>query len=655
VYRTEEGNMFRDVAFVLLGLIVFTCLGLPVVLLIPDQVKARFLAAPGLGFGIFGIASTVLYKFGMPPQSTALAAVFVACAFGVLFSVIYRADLGRLAIPTGIAVAMTFVVLAPSWIGGAQFAAFQGNPWDQINYIAMTSAYGRHSFAELVSPSPEVAIENDYNLFAGQDLHKRPTVCVVLAAFREPFFSTANEAAYPYLGLLIMLGGFSFAFFLAGVVRAGWALTTFLTIAFATGTYSQVILDINAWGHLSAVPLALLTVGITMLLVEQAPQVSRFALAQTAGALTISAASVLYFYPEIAPTCAAAAATIATMAVLLNDQRNWFRIIAILTVAAGAALIMCIPFWRGTVGMLLLQVDSAQHVPNDWFYISTGYLFGRDAPFVLEKTSDLTTRAYEIFSLPAQIGVGALGVPFIMPPVGTPRFLATTWSFGVYFFAAIAFAAMALAAVRFWRDRDVSRLYVLSAACGALLIALGLLASWKLWAAGKALLMAAPFLFTALTLPLLRSDLSTMWRAVPALIVGLHLWFGVDRLPASAGDNGIHRPAPYPIWRSFKTSHNWDIGRFKEALQQCRHAALGIAQPHMSRYVQIFLSDLNVPWHSLRSLNSYYGQGKGIDLGVQSATKPADCLLVDNVDDLIPTNRVFWLGSGLPTQARLSF
>ena len=247
--------------------------------------------------------------------------------------------------------------------------------------------------------------------------------------------------------------------------------------------------------------------------------------------------------------------------------------------------------------------------------------------------------------MPAQIGAGVLGVPFITPPAGTPRFLATLWTLGLYFFVGIAFAAVTFSAVRFWRDRDASRLYILFAACGALLVPLGLLASWKLWAAGKALLMAAPFLFAALMLPLLRSDLSTVWRAVPALIASLHFWFGVDRLPASTGEHGIHRPAPYPIWRPFKTSHDWDIGRFKEALQRCRRTALGISQPHMSRYIQIFLSDLNLQWHSLRPLNSYYGFGKGIDLGVQSVTTPADCLLVDNVDDFVPADRVFWVGA----------
>ena len=47
----------------------------------------------------------------------------------------------------------------------------------------------------------------------------------------------------------------------------------------------------------------------------------------------------------------------------------------------------------------------------------------------------------------------------------------------------------------------------------------------------------------------------------------------------------------------------------------------------------------------LAALNSYYGFGKGIDLGVQSVTTPADCLLVDNVDDFVPADRVFWVGA----------
>ncbi len=48
-------------------------------------------------------------------------------------------------------VAVVFLLLLPSWVGGLQFALFQGNEWDESNYVGSAVADRLHSYAELTA------------------------------------------------------------------------------------------------------------------------------------------------------------------------------------------------------------------------------------------------------------------------------------------------------------------------------------------------------------------------------------------------------------------------------------------------------------------------------------------------------------------------
>ncbi len=616
-----------DVLFLAAGLALCAVLGWPLCAMLPAEVKGRFWAAPVLGLSLFGVFATLAYRSGLPLRYAPLGGILCAAAAyavprlrGICLPRIDARAAGIAACAIAVA---GLLALSPKWIGGFQFAAFQGNHYDQANYISNASAFASLSYADLAHISGANTLANTYNHFASHQLSARPTVGYLLAALRTPFYDTTFEAAYPYLALLQIMAFFAAVF----VLRAAFGVRPWpallLGLVLATGTYLQLILDMNAWSQLAATPQVLVLVALVALLFAETRK------GWLAVSLVASAAGVCYVYPEIALVSGAAAAGVALGWRLEQPWKAWLGGIKPLALAGAASLLACLPYWHGTIGYFLVQARQVgqKAYPTEWFFYYYRFLFGRNehaVDIVLNTGIPAQSAVLSALSLPVDFALGVLGLYFLSPEPGPYRGL---WLLAAFAAVAGLVASIVVAARSLRAANPAGYAFV----CGVLLaLAVPALAfaSGRLWPGGKGLLMAAPLLYFVLISPLL-VRISWRWRLLPLLLVGAHFAFAIERPIAALGPDGIHRSfPPYPTIME-KAAHDWDLPRQKSRLRACRAVALDLAHPVLDRVVQTFAADLGLRWYSQRPLRSYFEQGT--DLGRQPAIADADCILTDSV------------------------
>lgn len=615
-----------DALFLAGGLAFWTALGWPLCVMMPAEVNGRFWAAPVLGLSLFCVIATVGYRSGLPLRYAPLVGILcAAAAYGVprlRTSCLPRIEPRAAAVAACALAAACLLVLSPKWIGGFQFAAFQGNHYDQANYISNASAFAQLGYADFAHLSETNKLANTFNFFAAYQLGARPTVGFVLAALRTPFYDTTFEAAYPYLSLLQILTFFAAVFVLRAAFRAKPWPALALGLVLATGTYLQLIFDMNAWSQLAATPQALVLVALAALLLAGTPK------RWLAVPLGVSAAGICYVYPEITLVAATASAGVALGGCLGRPWREWFGGIKAIAFAGAASLLVCVPYWHGTIGFLLHQARAVgqKAYPADWFLYYYRYLFGRNEHVVdiILNPGGLAQRAsLSTLLLPVDFALGALGLHFLSPEPGPRR---TLW----LLMALAAVAGLVVSIVVAVRSLRAASPAGFAFVCGVLLalaVPAAAFASGRLWPGGKGMLMVAPLLYFALIAPLL-VPVRPRWRVLPLLLVCAHFAFAVERPIAALRPNGIHRQfPPYPTIME-KAAHDWDLPRHKSRLRACRAVALDLAHPLLDRVVQTFTADLGLRWYSQRPLRSYYEQGS--DLGRQAAIPEADCVITDD-------------------------
>jgi hypothetical protein len=636
-------DMAVDIAFLALNLALFTGLGFPVCLLLP--VQGRFLAAPAFGLGIFGVAATVLYRFGVPLHWVGLAAW--ACAAASALALWWQAiDRRSVTLVAGFVATVALLTLAPKWVGGPQFSAFQGNEWDHFNYIAAASAYEASSYAELLNlVNPSI---NNFWAFAAQNLAQRPSVSIVLASIRWPFFQTVADSAYVFLCLLQVIEFFTLSFLLVGVMRASLMRGMTIAIAITIGFVFQYVFDINAWSEMASISFGVLLVCCVVLAIRSSGEPSLHRIIRIGAAVGIALTSVLYFYPEMIPVYGVACASAALVGWRLNQTREWLLRIGAIVGGVSTSVALCLPYWRGTIEFFLgRQLSDAVAVKVRsfaWFSVADGPFMGRDVAYgTVFSDGSLGERIYAIMSLPVDIGLGTFGVYFLSPPAGLPIAVRAGWKMA----AAAAMAAMLYISLRcawqLWKERD-DRIPMIGAAIAVLITPFGLLLTENVWAAGKAFSMGAPLFFLLVVLPVVLGR--PTWSTIPSIaLLVLHAGFGVERVFAAANPDGILRQAPYMGSDidnvSAKQNIDWDFPGIADQLRLCRHLALDLKDQHLDRYAQVYVTDLGIHWNSRRPLNSYYGRGD--NLGQHPDPVDADCLLTDNAERW-GNRRVFWRG-----------
>jgi len=630
-----------DLGFAGGGLLLLHLLGWPVAALLPaDRVRWRCLAAPVAGLAVLAVGATLLYRAGlMPAEAGALLVAAGVLASGAV-ALRPRPQLRKGAAAVALLAAVVlFLGLAPKWIGGPQFWAFQGNDQDQINYVSYSSAMRFHSYRSLTELTPAEAMANDYLVGAGKMLGARPAVCLAFATLAALTGIGSAEASYPWMVLLQTVTLFAALLVLGNLLAAQPAPAGLLAASLTLGFFLQYVLDIDAWSELAALPLGL--AAIMLLVVALEPGGTHRERLRLALALGVLGGGLLHLYPELL-FAYGPPALVVLLAAMLRRATPPVVLLDTLGVAAAVALAAAVPLWRGTVGHLVVAARVAAGGEPPWWRYFQAYLLGRDVAHLQPAAAppDLVTRLYELLSLPADMLAGALGLYHLLPGPEVPLALRAAWK--VLLLALIAWlAAAAVAAAReHARDGRLAGLFW-AAATGAL-VPLAIVGLGHYWAAGKALSMVAPLLFLALVAPLALPQGSWRRRLPAALFAAAHLGFGLTRLAAADAD-GILRPPPYPAVPDPAEKHDlsWDLGRWRPTLAACRRVSLDIPQPPLDRYVQMYLTELGAAWSSALPLNDYYDTGN--TLGLQPQLADPDCLVTTRLARLQPGQTVIWL------------
>ena len=634
-----------DVLFLTASLFLFFLLGRPFCTVLPEaMVQNRLLAAPVLGLGLFGMAVTVLYRWGLSPGEAGA----VVAGLGLLSALRHPCKLFPHADGWNVLLSVAAVgllCLLPKWTGGPQFWVFQGNDQDQINYLAYSSAIRFRTYADLMALTPATAMENDYLLGAQSMLKARPTVCISFAALTAMTGLPTGTVAYAYQVLMQMGMLFAAAFTARNALGASQKASLWGGAGLSLGFYVQYIFDINAWSELATLPMVM--VGMTALIIlldEKASKLNRFyTLSMVIG---ITCAAIIYFYPEALMEFGFPLS--ALLLVLFCRGEAHDRLGPMLAGLAGAFLI-ALPLLHETIALLLHMGNAAAFKSMEWWTYFQRYLFGRDidyfAPIVAADTP--LTVLYALLSLPVDFLAGLMGLHFALPLPDLPIGLRAVWKFGL----AIGMSALlrnVIQSIR--RERSGTRrghFYFL--ALTSLMMPAAIAIAGRFWSAGKALSMASPLLFLVLASPILLSTAAGRGaRLLAAGYVLVHLGLGGYRPLAAMAPSGIHYRMPYPGVPdpTYKTKLSWDILQRREDFAECHNVSLDISHPVLERYVQMVLSEWGVTWSSLRPLNSYYGNG--IDLGLQPQPAFADCLATTRLVTAKPGQSVIWLGRDNP-------
>lgn len=617
---------------ILAAVILYTCagLGLPVARLLP-ACPGRLLAAPAFGLAMIGVGTTLGYRYGVAPWIV-VGLGAVAATITLAAHCLATRKLPQRATVAGaaVAVAVLMLALAPRYTGGAQFAAFQGNHYDQINYLSFAATVRNFSYRELVSFTAADKKKADFYALVSENPDDRWTVSIIYAGFVDLIGLDTTDSSYAYMAALQILFFFSVVFLLAQLSTGlNWRVWL-CGAAAALGFPIQYVIDINAWSEMAALPICLVALACVLLRIGQdaseggatsAVGAPRVRLDVAAGALL---GALLYLYPEIVPIYSIGFSAAALWAALGETSSGRLRLLRSAVIVVATALVMCLPYVNGTLRFLLAQLGSATRARPDWWLYFQGYLIdayqhGGALPLAISNSV-----------------LAAFGLYFVLPAAGAS--FSTAWGLldGAFLLATLGAAAACWIRTHRAAPRSHAVLCLISAiAMSATVAAIAL--SGRYWVAGKALSMIQPMLFICVSAPLWLGARPSGARPlgvrrwllqVPSLaLAALYLGFGVARPIAAAAPDGIHYPRPYPSIQeaALKQNYRWDFARYSQAIRQCKAVVLDVDNIALERYAQVFLTGFKTPWYSTHAIDPNWGSGP--ELGLQEPLSNPDCVL----------------------------
>jgi hypothetical protein len=644
----------HPILFLAAAALIFLINGLPIVLLTARETTYRdILAAPVLGASLLSILVTVLFTWDLIPQVTTLASTALAGSLSLIL-------IARRRLPSRIGfswhrdqtvrvASFLIVVLLLVWphiVGGQQFALFQANRYDSLNYLSAALGYATRSYSQLKAFDPHAEPIAAFAMAADM-LSQRPTVALLYASIYPIFSFGVFGNAYDFC-LAAQLGLYSgFLYLLLHLFPKRETAAHILSAALVVGFFGQYLLDINAWSALFAIPIMIVMITDFCIGLQSnqpyagsRPQ-SLFLFLR----MPLLAAGVTYMYPEIAPIVAMACAGALLATLFTHRAEAWSAHVALLRqniVFAIVTLALAGLYWTPTIGLLLQHAKLATSNSVDWQLFFQAYLLG--GPDKIVPATGYVYFADVLLVIPANFLAGFFGVYFIQP--GPKLDVAhLLWSAGLI----AAFSVLVLAIVAATRHelsrRGVSQkpglfAIVLSAIIFTLLVPLALLLKGQYWAAGKGLSMLSPFVFLLIVLPLLTGRRKPLGAALVWMVVAGHLMFGLFRPIAIAAHADRHNYA-YPYPSAAKDNVNWDVDSYRKALQNCRLVKIDVDNPFLDRVVENYLVERNINWYSPNRRNAYYGEGA--ELGLKSAPegKSEDCTISSHRGS--PSAQVTWV------------
>lgn len=619
--------------------LIFLTNGLPIVLISVPQVSYRnVLSAPVIGAALLTVLVTVFFTWNITPSITTLAATSLnaICTLILLICRMQSSEtvaalwrpIRRLRIALWLVVFCLLVL--PHTIGGQQFALFQANRYDSLNYLSAALGYALRTYSELLAfdvrsePIASAAL-------AAEMLSQRPSVALLYASIYRLFSTDVFANAYDFC-LAAELSLFAALLYLMLTLFPRRARTVHVVAsAFILGFFGQYLLDINAWSALFAIPMLVVLVtdyclGMSDQEAIPTPQRNFFLFLR----LPILICGMIYMYPEITPLAAVACGSALAIKLLIPRHRSGTLLVEAVRqhLAFGLITLALVGFyWKPTIGFFVQQAHLAVSNIVGWHLFFQAYLLGG----IDEAT---TTTGYSwpiqlVLVAPANFLAGFFGMYFLRPGFKFDLFH-LIWSGALISFFLLLICGCISAAMRELRSKGPNDpplfAMLLSAAALLSLVPLTLAFKGQYWSAGKGLAIISPLLFVFTMLPLLNGRRHQMFAIAAWALVAAHFLFGLYRPVAIAVHSDRHT-YDYPYPSVSKDSVNWDIDHYRTAILNCKLVKLDVDNAFLDRVVENYLTEKGINWFSPTPRNSYYGQGPAIGLKNAPEGQVEDCII----------------------------
>ena len=661
------GTVLRDASFFGFCLVLFSLIGLPLARQL-QGLRSSLLLAPVLGYGVVGVASTVLYVYGLSTR-----AIFVlTIASGVGLAILQRAWLRQAGRACGWGVRLrgarawvlciwicgSLLLLLPQWTGGIQFSLFQQNVNDTFGYLTSAEVFSQESYGAIRHAVDADFLRHPLWPQAQNNLSCRPTVMILYAVVGQFNPAAMHEMHYTFLVFFLSCAALAIAWLtlnLVGVRQKWLPIAAMLTgLGFAVGFWGQYALDINAWSQVASVPLMAVMVGLLMTLVGdlrtpgipgQPAQVPWRNLLVVA----LAVAAAVYFYPE---------STVFHL-VVLGPVALWcwcrgHRFSVVCLVGAVVAGLACsLAYFHGTLGFGLLQGKGPSANFNFWIQTARFY-FGRDGwydaleaglrkawetAYPGQHNDSVAQLAFArpylenffrqgdhwrlLAGLPFDAVTGLLGLFFLTPVTTWPWSLQLLCRGGWLAFAGILFVG----GVRRLRvPREARAQYIVILLSGIFLVCGVLLLQRNFWAAGKAISYASPYLAVFFVLPALVTK--SVWaRSAAGVWLAAQLAFGMAR-PFWAHDPRLLGWTPTCLPASCtKTTCDFNLRPLLTQLRSASCVQLDIADPYLEHYAMLALYAQGIAFRFDHHVYTYFASS-GRDVGAPVWTQAADWRVV---------------------------
>lgn len=559
----------------------------------------------GGGLACCAALTTLGFAHGLSMRAAGLGAL-AGAALGIgrwAFTVGGWRALPRIGTPETI---VTFVVagfvVAPLAVGGLQFALFQGNIYDQFNYLSTAVVRLTENDAVIDAATRADFVRNPLLSVAHIMRGTRPAVVELYATFDAVAPGNLQQCSYGFLASGVLCTFFTTAQWvrlLTGVVL--WR-AQIVAAALVVGFWGQLQFDLNAWSWNLATPVVATAFGLLLSFVAgpDRPDSSRVRVV----ALGVCGAALTYLYPEILTFFFPAVA--GGVALLLSIRPETRAAARPLVWSLGVAFLVSLPNVPAFLELIisaLLFATGTDYTALDWFWQTlTGGPVG-GAGHV---------------SIALRWLAGITGLAWLLADPG-PRIAATL----------LAVSVLALGARRLWRSGNAD-VRVRAATWIALLLGVQIVVCLALgyrWIGAKAASYAATVLLPLALLP--ATDRRLVGAPLAAwLLIGLQAIFGALRIAGAADPAGIHfRNLPYPAVTdpNLKLARGWSAGTLASALRGSRVVKIDVPDLWLESYATICAQAQRAPFFKGLPVYAYWGFGD-INYGRQPERADYDAL-----------------------------
>lgn len=635
-----------SILYIIHLLAMYASLGLVIIRLCLVKGDEFLILAPCLGFIIYGIIVTILYRIGVSVEVVFLFGTIFAIP-ALIMALNYKKINGLLLL----ALAITFILsISPLLLGGHQFYAFQGNHWDHFDYLAAATSFRSYDYKNIDSLSPELLNSSNFLFWAREVLNIRPTVSLVFASSYHYYFNASIYGAYAYEVSLQLLVLFP-AIWVVRKLKLGPLPSILSVVGLTCGFFVQYIFDINAWSQLASVSISLTAICLSVSQLTKSCSADGNAdigglrkLGTASGEaliLGLSWAGLLYYYPEALTVYGTALLGGMACAAWYMFVRRGLDVYALVPFTLGGLISigLALGYIRGTIGWLVAQILTTSSTPVDWYKYFQKYLLIANLDgfqWASNASSDQgLARIIKPMIYVTDTFYGLLGLYVIVPRGAVYQAFEVIW-IALLFLLMISMLYSCVKAVSNAVAKKNMPVVILAFCCfSSLILPVVLIGSGRYWAAGKGFSMASALVYILFLMPLSKSysSGSRLMYALPFLFILTQVtWAAARPIEAYLSKfnevKGVHYGQRYPSiqYPYLKTDFDWGLKKFEKRVKSCDGIVVDIADLFLDRYVQIWLSDLNVSWSSAQPLRM---MSSPAPFGTMAPLNGANCLITD--------------------------